>query len=80
MCVAMMPCEDICHSWVLAMTSMNSPVSVVRFMTSMKSPISVGELHDPYKLIWISTSFMTSINSPVSVGKIHDKYGLTYVY
>lgn len=52
MCMAMMPCEeDLCHSRVLAMTGMNSPMSVVRFMTSMKSPISVGELHDPYKLI-----------------------------
>lgn len=62
------------------MLSINSSMSVVRFMINMKSPIGVGELHDPYELIWISMSFMTSMNSPVNVGEIHDKYELTYVY
>lgn len=90
MCMSMMPCEeDLCHDRVLAMTNMNSPMSVVRFMTSMKSPISVSELHDSYELIWISMSFMTSIHSLVSmgkimismnllmyIGKVHDKYGI----
>lgn len=68
--MAMMPCEeDLCHSMVLAMTSMNSPVSVMTFMTNMNSLVSVGELRDPYELICISMSFMTSMNSPVSVDK-----------
>lgn len=81
MCMAMRPCEeDLCYSQVLAVMSMNSLASVVRFIISMKSLVSVGELHDLYELIWISMSFMTNMNSPMTVGEIHDKYELTYVY